>query len=108
MNNDYQTAVDDLAVSLTKPATKLGVPFAPFYISIMLCFLGWMLYQLITGSTNMVGVMIIFFIWLICYGVMFYLTSRDIFGLDIFWMNFTQFQQHRSHGFWGNTDSYAS
>ncbi len=106
MTQNYQLEMNELAIGLTKPSTKLGVPFAPFYLSIMICFFGWMFYQATTGDTNLSGVITFIFVWLISFGGMLYITSKDIFGMNIFWMNFTKFPRHRTYEFWGNTDSY--
>jgi type IV secretory pathway VirB3-like protein len=106
MKSEYQIEVDELAISLTKPAMKLGVPFFPFYLNMMTCFFGWMMYQAITGSTNIMSTVMFIVIWLVIHIMMFIITSQDGFGLTIFWVNTTHFKQHRNHTFWGNTDSY--
>jgi type IV secretory pathway VirB3-like protein len=107
MMSDYKIRTHPLAVALTKPSTKLGVPFAPFYFSIMLTFFSWMLYQGITGNMRFISVFIFLGMWFCSYAVMFLITSRDIFGLGIFWINLRYFRRHPSHALWNNTDSYS-
>lgn len=106
MELEYQLESDNLSLGLTRPATKLGVPFIPFFISIIACFFGWMSYQGTTNQHDLKGLFLFMFIWLVCYSVMCLITSKDIFGLTIFWINFQHFRRHKSFKFWGNTDSY--
>jgi hypothetical protein len=106
MEQDYQIEMDDLAIGLTKPATKLGVPFIPFFMSIMGCFFGWMLYQSITGGSGMKSTLLCLMIWLISYAAMLLVTSRDIFGLAIYWINLQYFRPLSTRWKWGNTDAY--
>lgn len=108
MADEYQREIDLLAVGLTKPSTKLGVPFAPFFMSILIAMFGWMLFQSLTHITG-IGVVLCFVsLWVVMYLAMFFLTSRDVFGLKITWINLIYFRPHATRAIWGNTDSYAS
>lgn len=108
MNVGYQIEVDSLAIGLTKPAIKLGVPFTPFFLSIMTFFCGWMVYHALTASTGVTSVLIFFIAWFAVYSWMVLITRKDVFGLNIFWVNIRHFRQHQTFEFWGNTDSYRS
>lgn len=107
MENIYELEVTDLAVGLTKPPTKFGVPLVPFYLSIIVCFFAWMFYQTLSGSTNIFSLFAFIFLWALIYTVMAYVTFKDPFGLSIAWLNLTAFRKHSTHAFWGNTDTYA-
>lgn len=106
MENIYQLEMDELPIGLTKPATKMGVPFIPFFLNIMGCFFGWMIYQGISGGTHIMSVLVFVLIWGVIYGFMFLITSKDIVGLMICWINFQYFQRLPSRSQWANTDSY--
>ncbi|MBV9575246.1 MAG: VirB3 family type IV secretion system protein [Gammaproteobacteria bacterium] len=107
MENDYVLEETLLAVGLTKPPTKLGVPLVSFYLSIIVCFFTWMAYQTFSGSTSMLSLIVFIICWVVVYSVMAYMTFRDPFGLSIAWVNFVSFRKHTTHAFWGNTDSFA-
>jgi len=106
MTQPKKLKADVLAISLTKPATKLGVPFIPFFSSIMAIFFAWMLYQRMSGSSGLGSILAFIAGWSVIYSLMFMLTSRDIFGLNIFWVNFLHFSRPVSFRRWNNTDSY--
>lgn len=106
MEKNYVIEIDELAVGLTKPATKLGVPLVPFFLSMMACFMAWMFYQSATGNTSMVSAIVFLMIWIVCYITMLFITTKDIFGLVIYWINFQYFRQLPNRSSWGNTDSY--
>lgn len=106
MDSGYQIEMDDLAIGLTKPATKLGVPFIPFFMSIMVCFFGWMFYQALTGGSDIKSTLVCIVAWLAIYAAMLLITSKDIFGLVIHWVNFQYFRPHSTRKTWGNTDAY--
>tara|TARA_R110000868_G_scaffold207266_3_gene456240 strand:+ start:584 stop:907 length:324 start_codon:yes stop_codon:yes gene_type:complete len=103
---DQMIETDEMAISLTKPAMKLGVPFVPFYTNLMACFMGWMVYQSMTGVTDIINALIFLFIWFVVYATMYLITSKDTFGLTIFWVNLTKFTKQPNLQFWGNTESY--
>lgn len=102
----YLMEKDELAISLTKPATKLGVPILPFYLSMMTCFFGWMFYQAITGSSNFVSVFSFLMLWLLVYACMLLVTTKDIHGLMVHWVNFQHFRPQPNKASWGNTETY--
>lgn len=106
MEKNYVIEIDELAVGLTKPATKLGIPLVPFFLSIMICFIGWMFYQSATGNTSILSAFVFLIIWIASYLGMLFITSKDLFGLVIYWVNFQYFRQLPSRSSWGNTDSY--
>jgi len=106
MEQNYEIDMDDLAIGLTKPATKLGVPFIPFFLSIMTCFFGWMLYQSVTGGSDIKSTILCLIIWVISYAVMLLITNKDIFGLTICWVNLQHFRPLSTRKKWGNTDAY--
>jgi len=106
MIDSYELEMDDLAVNLTKPAVKFGVPFMPFFLSVCLCFFGWMLYQSITGCSDLTGILIFLSLWCLSYIFMFLITSKDNFGLKIFWINLLYFKKSPTFAFWNNTDSF--
>jgi type IV secretory pathway VirB3-like protein len=103
----YELEQDPLAVGLTKPAMKLGVPFAPFYLSILGCLFGWMFYQALSGNTGILSTVGFLVLWGVVYLAMLWATFNDPFGLSISWANFLHFRKHATHSFWSNTDSYA-
>lgn len=107
MNIEYQLEIDTLATSLTKPAVKLGVPFIPFFASIVFCMMGWMAFQMLTKSDGLTGIIISTLAWFFLYAFMYFLSKKDIFGLNIFTVNFLHFHKPRSFSFWGNTESYS-
>lgn len=106
MNTEYEIELDDLAIGLTRPATKLGVPFIPFFMSIMACFFSWMFYQAVTGGSDFKITLGCIVLWVISYVGMLLITSKDLFGLRIYWVNFTNFRPLSTRRKWGNTDSY--
>ncbi len=108
MEKNYLIEIDELAVGLTKPATKFGVPIIPFFLSIMACFMGWMFYQAYTGNTSIMSAFAFLMIWVACYCGMLLISTKDDFGLIIYWVNFQYFRQLPSRSSWGNTDSYRS
>lgn len=99
--------MDHLALGLTKPPTKLGIPMTALYLSILLCLMGWMVYQVVTADTGITSILIFVAVWLVSYASLFYLTFNDPFGLNIFWLNCSVFRRHVSHSFWSNTDTFA-
>jgi type IV secretory pathway VirB3-like protein len=107
MQNNYELESDHLAISLTRPPTKLGVPLVPFFMSILGCVFGWMVYQALSGSTGIASMVVFIALWLALYAAMVYATFNDPFGLNIAWINFQFFRKHTTHAFWGHTDSYA-
>jgi len=98
--------IDHLAIGLTKPAMRMGVPMIPFFMSILLCFFGWMFYQAASGSTSLLTMIVFALLWCVVYFAMLYLTFHDPFGLKIVWINLLYFRKHQTHVFWGHTDSY--
>lgn len=107
MNESNEIEVDQLAIGLTKPVTKLGIPMTALYLSILLCLMGWMVYQVVAADTGLASIVIFFALWLLGYASLFYATFNDPFGLMISWLNFSHFRKHRSHSFWSNTDTFA-
>ena len=104
----YALEMDAVALGLTKPPTKLGVPFSPFFLNIFCCLIGWMVYQSLTGQTG-AGVIAAFVgLWTVVHLFMVIVSLKDIFGLPIFMINAIYFRQHATHAKWGNTDSYSS
>ena len=107
MQNRYELESDPIATGLTRPPTKFGVPLVPFYMSILGCLFGWMLYQALSGTANVGSILVFIILWALIYSAMAFMTFNDPFGLTIAWLNFMHFRKHPTHAFWGNTDSYA-
>lgn len=106
--SEYQIEMDPLAVGLTQPATKLGVPFIPFFMSVIAVFFGWLFYQSITGNAGITSMVAFSAIWMAAYLYMYQVTSRDVFGLNIAWVNLTSFTNNQTHEVWGHMDTYKS
>lgn len=107
MENNASLVADELAVALTKPATKMGVPFSAFYLSILVVFFSWMLYQLVSGAAHLMGIVFFLGLWLVMYVCLYAITSKDIFGLALLWINLRHFRKPTHHAVWGNRDVYV-
>lgn len=105
--NECPLETDLLAVGLTKPSTKLGIPFSAFYLSMMFVFFSWLIYQSFTGNSGMITAFFFLCGWLGIYAVMFIITNKDVFGLNIIWVKIKYFRSHVNHSFWNHTDSYT-
>jgi type IV secretory pathway VirB3-like protein len=108
MNNEYALEIDLLAISLTKPATRFGVPFMPFFISMIVCMLGWMFFQATAILEGIWNACLFLTLWIFVYVFMFFKSKNDIFGLNIFLVKSIYFRPNPSRQLWGNMDSYAS
>lgn len=107
MREPYQLELDPLAISLTKPATRLGVPFLMFFSSIMVCMFGWIAMQAVSGINGFICAIVFLVIWVAMYAFMLLKSQKDIFGLHITYINVLHFLPHKTRSRWGNTDSYS-
>lgn len=98
--------VDSLSVALTKPPMKMGVPLIVFFGNIVTCFFAWMLYRSLFNDQGFLNCIVFFLIWCITHSVMYLITKKDKFGLNILWVNILHFRKTPNTTFWGNTDSY--
>lgn len=106
MSERYELEADHLARGLTKPPTKFGIPMLAFYLNIMGCLFGWMLFQAITGATGLLSILAFVFLGAAIFVFMSVITFLDPFGLKLAWINLTEFRRNKTYSFWGNTDSY--
>lgn len=106
LQDDYALEIDHLAIGLTKPPVKFGVPLVAFYVNCMLCILGWMLIENIVhgGFATALAFLVLF---LLIHFTMVIVCLRDAFGLRIAGLKFIFFPRNKTCVFWNNTDSYA-
>lgn len=102
----YELETDAIALGLTQPAMKLGVPFSPFFINVLACLLGWMMYQSMTGQAGLGSFTLFAGVGVFSHSVMAYLSQKDVFGLSIFMINLIYFRRHATYAAWGYTDSF--
>jgi type IV secretory pathway VirB3-like protein len=108
MTSTYELEIDLVAVALTKPATQFGVPQLAFYSNLLICLLGWMVYQAVSGGTGIFSTVMAISLGFFFHAAMYFMTFHDPFGLTIAWLNATHFRKHPTRSIWGNTDSFSS
>lgn len=105
--SDYELEIDHIAVGLTKPPMKLGVPFMPFFSNILVCLMSWMFYQSLSGNAGLGSIVFFCGICVVTHLLMANISKKDAYGLLIFITNQIYFRQHATHKIWGNTDSFS-
>jgi type IV secretory pathway VirB3-like protein len=102
----YQLEIDPVSLALTKPLTQWGVPMMAFYSNGVLCFLAWTFLQTFFQKPLWLTVLFLL-IFIVAHFYMAWVTFRDPFGLNVFWINLTRFKSHVTYSFWNNTESYS-